>query len=154
MQKKRKLQDNSDVAKEGLGEWYYSDLVKEHFFHPKNVLLTDPKLGEFDAEGIIGAPVCGDIMRMWLKIDRKSQKIKDLKWRTFGCATAIASTSVFSEIATENGGMTLDEALKVTPQDIVKRLGGLPPIKMHCSVLADQAFKKAVENYREKNKIK
>ncbi len=139
------------MAKTKKGEWYYSEAVKRNFFHPKNVLQEDPKPGEFDAEGTIGAPVCGDVMRMWIKVEKKTQKIKELKWRTFGCATAIASTSVFSEMVTENGGMTIEEALKITPQDVVKKLGGLPAIKIHCSVLADQAFKKTVENYYEKH---
>ncbi len=131
--------------------WYYSEAVKQHFFHPKNVLLEDPKPGEFDAEGIIGAPICGDVMRMWIKVDKETQRIKELKWRTFGCATAIASTSIFSEMVTENGGMKVEDALKITSQDIVKKLGGLPAIKIHCSVLADQAFKKVIENYYEKH---
>lgn len=139
------------MAKIKKGEWYYSEEVKRNFFHPKNVLPEDPKPGEFDAEGTIGAPVCGDVMRMWIKVEKKTQRIKELKWRTFGCATAIASTSVFSEMVTENGGMTIEEALKITPQDVVKKLGGLPAIKIHCSVLADQAFKKTVENYYEKH---
>ncbi len=140
---------NNKNKKADVGEWYYSEKVKGHFFHPKNVLLKDPKPGEFDAEGIIGAPVCGDVMRMWLKVDKKTGKIKKLKWRTFGCATAIASTSVFSEMAI---GKSLEDALKITPKDIIKELGGLPKIKIHCSVLADQAFKKTVENYERKGK--
>ena len=140
----------SDLKKGGEN-WYYSEKVKDHFFHPKNVLLKDPKPGEFDAEGVIGAPVCGDVMRMWIKVDKKTGKIKKLKWRTFGCATAIASTSVFSEMAT---GKSLEEALKITPRDIIKELGGLPKIKIHCSVLADQAFKKTVENYHGKTSKK
>ncbi|PJE72999.1 MAG: iron-sulfur cluster assembly scaffold protein [Candidatus Tagabacteria bacterium CG10_big_fil_rev_8_21_14_0_10_40_13] len=129
-------------AKGDVGGWYYSDKVKEHFFHPRNVLLKDPKPGEFDAEGVIGAPICGDVMRMWISV--RQGKIKKLKWRTFGCATAIASTSVFSEMAI---GKTIEEALKITPQDIIKELSGLPKVKIHCSVLANQAFKKTVDNY-------
>jgi NifU-like protein involved in Fe-S cluster formation len=146
--KKEKKTKTADVVRKNGGEWYYSDLVKEHFFSPKNVMLKDPKPGYFDAEGEVGSPACGDIMRMWLKIDSETGKIKELKWRTFGCATAIASTSMFSEMVTENGGLAIEEALKIKPLDIVNRLGGLPAIKMHCSVLADQAFKKAVENYK------
>ena len=131
-----------------VDNWYYSDKVKEHFFHPKNFITEDPKEGEFDAMGEVGSFVCGDIMKMWLKIDPKTKKIKALKWRTWGCATAIASTSVFSEMVIEGEGMTIDEALKITPQDIAQRLGGIPERKFHCSVLADKAFKKAVENYQ------
>ncbi len=131
-----------------VDNWYYSDKVKDHFFNPKNFLQEDPKEGEFDAVGEIGSMACGDIMKMWIKVDQKTERIRKLKWRTFGCATAIASTSAFSEIVTEKGGMKLDDALNITPQDIIKRLGGLPPRKIHCSVLADQAFKEAVKNYR------
>lgn len=149
----KKMTKKPDLQKEGGQEWYYSKLVKDHFFNPRNVLLNDPKEGEFNAEGVVGAPVCGDVMRMWLKVEPKTERIKELKWRTFGCATAIASTSVFSEILTRNGGLTLSEALKIMPLDIVKELGGLPAIKIHCSVLADQAFKKAAEDYYKKKSI-
>lgn len=139
-------------------EWLYSETVKNHFFNPRNILLTDPKPGEFNAEGTVGNPSCGDVMKMWVKftpteasgIDPKTLKIKNLKWRTFGCASAIASTSMFSEMLLEKEGMTLEDALKITPQDIMKRLGGLPPYKVHCSVLADQAFKEAVNNFNKK----
>ncbi len=117
------------------------------FFNPRNILLTEPKRGEFDASGVVGSPACGDVMKMWIKIEPKTERIKKLKWRTFGCASAIASTSMFSVMLTEKGGMKLEDALKITPQDIMKRLGGLPPYKIHCSVLSDQAFKKAAENY-------
>lgn len=129
--------------------WQYSEKVKKHFFSPKNVLLKDPKRGEFNAESEVGSPACGDIMRMWIKVDPKTLRIKKLKWRTFGCASAIASTSVFSEMAK---GKTIEQVLKITPKDIMKELGGLPVIKVHCSVLADQAFKKAIENYFKKHK--
>lgn len=129
--------------------WYYSDTVKDHFFNPRNLLLEDPKEGDFDAEGEVGSVACGDVMKMWVKFDKNTERIRKLKWRTFGCATAIASTSVFSEMVTENDGMTIDEALKITPQDIVKRLSGLPPQKIHCSVLADKAFKQVIKNYRK-----
>lgn len=128
-------------------EWIYSDTVKDHFFNPRNILLREPKKGEFDSEASVGSPNCGDVMKMWIKINPKTRRIKKLKWRTFGCASAIASTSMFSVMLTGHGGMRLEEALKITPQDIMRRLGGLPLYKIHCSVLADQAFKKAVENY-------
>ncbi len=133
-------------------EWIYSEKVKEHFFNPRNILLKDPEPGEFDAEGEVGSAACGDVMKMWMKIEPKTERIKKLKWRSFGCATAIASTSMFSEIVTEKGGMKLADALKITPQDIIKRLGGLPPYKIHCSVLADQAFHKTAENYSRNKK--
>lgn len=90
---------------------------------------------------------CGDVMDIWLKIDPATERIKDLKWKTFGCGSAIAATSMFSVMVTENGGLTIDEALKIKPLDIIARLDGLPNRKIHCSVLVDQAFKQAVKNY-------
>jgi len=89
-------------------------------------------------------------MKVWIKVDPGTEKIKDFKWRTWGCASAIAATSMFSEMVLEKSGMAVGDALKITPQDIIARLSGLPPRKVHCSVLADQAFKNAVENYRKK----
>ncbi len=146
---KRKPDLNTvDVIQQYTGQgWVYSDIVKDHFFHPRNLLLEDPKSGEYDAVGQVGAVQCGDVMRMWLKIDPKTERIKKLKWRTFGCGSAISATSIFSVMVTEKGGMKLDEALKIRPQDIVARLGGLPARKVHCSVLADKAFRQAVNNY-------
>lgn len=151
MSKTKKDLKIADVVSETTGEsWVYSDIVKDHFFHPRNLLLKDPKPGQFDAEGQIGAPVCGDVMRMWIKIDLKTEKIKKLKWRTLGCGSAISTTSIFSVMVTEKGGMTIDEALKIRPQDIMKKLGGLPARKVHCSVLADKAFQKTINNYFRK----
>lgn len=141
--KRKKL----DVAGHQQGGWAYSDTVKEHFFKPKNFLAKDPKPKEFDAEGQVGSPQCGDVMRMWIKLDKKTEKIKKLKWRTFGCASAIAATSMFSVMVTEKGGMKLEDALKIKPQDIIARLGGLPGRKIHCSVLCDKAFYQAANNY-------
>lgn len=139
---------NAEVINERTREkWVYSDIVKDHFFHPRNLMLRDPKKGEFDAEGTVGSPACGDVMRVWLKIDRQTEKIKSLKWRTFGCGSAIAATSMFSVMATEHGGLTVSDALKIKPQDIMARLGGLPARKIHCSVLADKAFRKAINEY-------
>ncbi len=90
---------------------------------------------------------CGDMMKMWLKIDRDGECVQEMKWRTFGCGSAIAATSMFSVMVTENGGMPLGDALKIRPQDIMERLGGLPNRKIHCSVLADKAFRKAANEY-------
>ena len=138
----------SEVVNENSGNgWVYSNTVKDHFFHPKNFLSKEPKKGEFNAEGQVGSPQCGDVMKMWIKIDPKTEKIKKLKWKTFGCASAIAATSMFSVMVTEKGGMKLDPALKIKPQDIMQRLGGLPTRKVHCSVLCDKAFQQAVNNY-------
>lgn len=151
MPREKKNLKISDVINESTGEsWAYSNIVKNHFFNPQNLLLEDPKPGEFDAEGQIGAPQCGDVMRMWIKINPKTEKIKKLEWRTFGCGSAIATTSIFSVIVTEKGGMKISDALKIRPQDIMKRLGGLPSRKVHCSVLADKAFRKTINNYLRK----
>ena len=84
-------------------------------------------------------------MKMWIKVD--GEKITSCRWQTYGCASAIASTSVLSEMVMANGGMTLDEALKIKPKDIIKELGGLPKQKIHCSVLGDQALRKAIEDF-------
>lgn len=131
----------------GTGEWFYSDEVKDHFFNPKNFANDDPE--GYDTYGEFGSPACGDKMRIWLKIDPDTERIKDFKWKTFGCASAIASTSMASVMITEGKGMTLDEALAIKPQHILERLGGLPSRKVHCSVLCDQALKAAIENYRQ-----
>ncbi len=132
-------------------DWLYSDIVKDHFLNPRNVLI-DEKNYEFDAKGTSGNPVCGDVMTVWLKIDTKTQKIKQCKWRTYGCASAIASTSMMSEILTEKGGMKIENALKLTPQEIVKRLKGLPPLKFHCSILGLDALKQAINEFRSQRK--
>ena len=131
-------------------DWNYSKTVKKHFMSPKNFICNEPKEGEFDAEGEAGSVSCGDIMKVWIDVDKKTDKVKKFKWKTWGCATAIASTSAFSEMVTANGGMKVDDALKITPHEIAQHLGGLPPRKFHCSVLADKAFKNAVEKYRLK----
>ncbi len=148
---KAKVRKDADVINPQTGKaWLYSDVVKEHFFNPKNLLLEEPKEGEYDAEGIVGSPACGDMMNIWLKIDSKTEQITVCKWKTFGCGSAIASTSMMSEMVTENGGMTLDQALKLKPQDIIGRLHGLPNRKIHCSVLGDKALRKAINDYFRK----
>ena len=131
--------------------WLYSDVVKEHFFNPKN-LMPQGEEDNFKADGMgrVGSPACGDEMVVWIKIDPKGEKITDCKWQTFGCGSAIASTSMMSEMVLENGGMKIEDALKLTPKDILDRLGGLPPNKIHCSVLGDQALEKAIEDYTQK----
>ena len=134
--------------------WFYSEKVREHFFHPRNLITSDKEIDEFKADGIglVGSPACGDAMKMFIKVAKDkdgNEMIKDIKYQTFGCATAIASTSMFSEMVK---GKAVDEALKIKPKDIADALGGLPAIKFHCSVLADQAFHAAVKDYREKQK--
>lgn len=146
--KKSKLNNSKISVKDIDGNpWVYSKTVEEHFFHPKNVMTDDLREEDYNAIGEVGSPACGDLMKVWLKI--KDNKITDFKWKTFGCASAIASTSILSEMAV---GKMLDEAKKITAQDIVVRLGGLPRRKIHCSVLGDQALRAAIENYCQKNK--
>ncbi|MBT3230710.1 hypothetical protein HN358_02925 [Candidatus Uhrbacteria bacterium] len=135
------------VSADKSHSWFYSDIVKEHFFKPQNFLEGELKESEYNAVGRVGSPACGDELKIWLWIDPKDEKIKRFWWKTFGCASAIAATSITSVIATENNGLTIDEARNLKPQDIVKRLGGLPPRKIHCSVLADQALRDAIDDY-------
>lgn len=123
----------------------YNETVMEHFTNPRNV-------GEIEgADGIgeVGSPQCGDIMRIYLKIE--DNIIKDIRFKTFGCASAIASSSIMTEMVK---GKTVEEALKLTNKDVVEKLGGLPAPKIHCSVLAEDAIRKAVEDYRQKQKVK
>ena len=136
----------SDVKKESK-QWFYSDTVKEHFLSPKNIALDDSKIEKLAPNGIgeVGSPACGDVMKMWLRIE--NERIVGCLWRTFGCASAIASTSMLSVMITENGGMKIENALKIKPKDIIEMLGGLPPIKIHCSVLGDQALHAAIDDY-------
>jgi len=138
-----------DIEK-GEDSWLYSPIVKDHFYNPRNV-MPDEMIDYYEADGMgeVGSPACGDVMRMWIKVDPKSKKITDCKWRTFGCASAIASTSVLSEMVI---GMRVEEAKKIKPQDIAVRLGGLPKVKIHCSVLGDQALRAAIENWENKLK--
>lgn len=146
-----KINTNADVVNQYTGEkWYYTDIVKEHFFNPRNLMLDDPDESQYDAVGMVGSPACGDMMKMWLKIDSQNERIQEMKWRTFGCGSAIAATSMFSVMVTENGGLSLTDALKIKPQHIMERLGGLPNRKIHCSVLADKAFRKAANEYFRK----
>lgn len=129
--------------------WAYSDIVKEHFLNPRNFLMGDESKFEADAIGLVGNPICGDQMKMFLKI--KNDIITDIKWKTYGCASAIASTSALSELAK---GKTLDEALKIDAKQIDDYLGTLPKHKFHCSILGHDALKDAINNYRNKeNKV-
>ena len=126
--------------------WVYSDIVKEHFLNPRNFLMGDESKFQADAIGLVGNPICGDQMKMFLKIDKKSNTITDIRWKTYGCASAIASTSALSELAK---GKTLDEAVNITAEDIEAYLGGLPKHKFHCSVLGHDALKDAIAKYRK-----
>jgi nitrogen fixation NifU-like protein len=121
----------------------YTEKVKEHFFHPRNVgEIKNP-----DGFGKFGNPVCGDVMAIYIKV--KDNKIVDIKFKTFGCSAAIATSSVLTEMVK---GKTLDEALKITRDDVANELGGLPAIKMHCSNLAADALHEAIKDYKNKQK--
>jgi NifU-like protein involved in Fe-S cluster formation len=133
----------------GIESWFYSDVVKDHFFSPRNFLKAENPPADFNGYGVYGSPACGDEMKVWLKINPESKKIVGYLWKTFGCASAIAAASMCSVMCLESGGLTTDEAMKITPQMIVDRLGGLPPRKIHCSVLCDKALRAAVVDYQK-----
>lgn len=128
-------------------EWVYTGKVKEHFTHPRNVLGDDEDFKE-DGKGIVGNVKCGDQMLMLIKIDKDKDIITDSKWKTYGCASAIASTSVLSEMVK---GMKTEDAYRLTPKDITRELGELPEHKIHCSVLGDKALRAAIDDYYQRN---
>ena len=122
----------------------YSDIVMDHFMHPRNVgEIENP-----DGVGQVGNAKCGDIMKMYLKI--RDNVIQDVKFETFGCGSAIASSSMATEMIK---GKTIDQALAVTNRQVVDALGGLPAHKLHCSVLAEESIKSAVKDYYDRNNI-
>ncbi|HOK44749.1 MAG TPA: Fe-S cluster assembly scaffold IscU [Bryobacteraceae bacterium] len=123
----------------------YSDKVLDHYSNPRNVGTldrTDPRVGT----GMVGAPECGDVMRLQIKVNEETGIIEDARFKTFGCGSAIASSSLATEWVK---GKTLDEALAIRNIDIVNELS-LPPVKIHCSVLAEDAIKAAIEDYKKK----
>jgi len=128
-----------------MSDWLYSDTVKEHFTHPKNVLMEEESSFPADGRGQTGNLKCGDQMLMLLKI--KDDVITDVRWKTYGCASAIASTSMLSELII---GMNIKDAYRIKPEDLVKKLGGLPSYKIHCSVLGDKALRAAIDDYLSK----
>ncbi len=124
-------------------DWVYSDIVKDHFMNPRNYLFGDETKFAYDAVGVVGNPICGDQMKMYIKV--ANNKITDIRWKTYGCASAIASTSALSELAK---GKSLEEALEISAKDIDDYLGTLPKHKFHCSVLGHQALADAIKKYR------
>jgi nitrogen fixation NifU-like protein len=120
----------------------YTEKVMDHFMNPHNV----GELENADGEGTYGSPVCGDMMKISIKVE--DEKIVDAKFKTFGCGSAIASSSVATDMII---GKTIEEALEITNKQIIDELGGLPPVKVHCSVLADHAIKSAIYDYAKKN---
>ena len=135
--------------------WAYTDIVKDHFLNPRNFLMGDETKFLADGEGVVGNPYCGDQMLVKIKVaTRKNPKtgereeyIQDIGWKTYGCASAIASTSALSELAK---GKTLAAALNITAEEIAEYLGGLPKHKFHCSVLGHEALHNAILDYRNK----
>ncbi len=126
----------------------YSEKVLEHFTHPRNVGTLD-KDKKNVGTGLVGAPECGDVMRLQIEVDEITGVISDAKFKTFGCGSAIASSSLVTEWIK---GKTIDEALTIDNMDIVEELA-LPPVKIHCSVLAEDAIKSAILDYKKKNGI-
>jgi len=123
----------------------YNETVMDHFMNPRNMgEIENP-----DAVAEVGNNVCGDTMKIYLKIE--DNRIVDVKFKTFGCGAAIASSSMTTELVK---GKTIEEALKITNQQVSEALGGLPPAKQHCSVLAEDALRAAIEEYRKRNKQK
>ena len=121
----------------------YTEKVMDHFRNPRNMgEIKNP-----DGFGKVGNPKCGDVMAVYIKV--KDEKIIDIKFKTFGCTAAIATSSILTEIVK---GKTIEEALKITRDDVANELGGLPAVKMHCSNLAADALKEAIKDYRKKNK--
>lgn len=124
----------------------YSDKVIDHYSNPKNVGTLD-KANKNVGTGLVGAPECGDVMRLQIEVDDATGIIKDAKFKTFGCGSAIASSSLATEWLK---GKTVDQAVAIDNMDIVEELN-LPPVKIHCSVLAEDAIKAAINDYRKKN---
>ena len=124
----------------------YSDKVLDHYTNPRNVGTMDKNAGEVGT-GLVGAPECGDVMKLQIRVNPETKIIEDAKFKTFGCGSAIASSSLATEWVK---GKTVDEALQIRNTDIVKELS-LPPVKIHCSVLAEDAIRAAISDWKKKN---
>ena len=122
----------------------YSEKVMDHFMNPRNM----GEIADADGVGTVGNPVCGDLMTVYIKV--KDSKLEDVKFKTFGCGAAIATSSMITELAK---GKTIEEALTITRGDVADSLGGLPPVKMHCSNLAADALHAAIEDYKKKKEV-
>ncbi len=123
----------------------YSEKVMQHFKKPQNM----GEIPNADGVGSVGNPTCGDLMTMYIKV--KDNRLEDVKFKTYGCGAAIATSSMTTELAK---GKTIDEAMKISRASVADSLGGLPPVKMHCSNLAADALHAAIEDYQKKQKIK
>ena len=123
----------------------YTEKVMEHFRNPRNM----GEIPDADGVGTVGNPVCGDLMTIYIKV--KDGRLEDIKFKTFGCGSAIATSSMITELAK---GKTLEEGMKITRADVADSLGGLPPVKMHCSYLAADALHAAIEDYHKRQKVK
>ena len=123
----------------------YTEAVMDHYENPRNVGVVE----EADGVGVVGNPACGDVMKLTIKVE--DGKIVDVKFKTFGCGAAIATSSMVTEMVK---GKTIDEALEISNKAVADALGGLPKVKMHCSVLAEDALRAAIDDYRKKQKEK
>ena len=130
-----------------MSEWVYSEKVKDHFMHPRNALGDEEDFKD-DGRGMVGNIKCGDQMIFAIKVDKEKGIISDCRWKTYGCASAIASTSMLSEVVK---GMKLEDAYHLSPKDLAKELGGLPEHKIHCSVLGDKALRAAIDDYYKRS---
>ncbi|HNR69144.1 MAG TPA: Fe-S cluster assembly scaffold protein NifU [bacterium] len=122
----------------------YTEKVMDHYEHPRNVGLVEDANGI----GVVGNPTCGDVMKLSIRVE--NDRIVDVKFKTFGCGAAIATSSMVTEMVK---GKTLDEALQISNKAVAEALGGLPRVKMHCSVLAEDALKAAIDDYRQNQKV-
>ncbi len=125
----------------------YSEKVMDHFNNPRNM----GEIPDADGIGLVGNPICGDVMKIMIKVNKETEVIEDIKFKTFGCGAAIATSSMVTEMI-KGKGIKLDDALKISNKQVANALDGLPPQKLHCSVLAEDGLRAAIEDYRKKIK--